>query len=120
MVGIEMPGGGRVSGPRDAAQMRLQGRHKEDGRTEYLFWVGGPPPPTARRSPVAPHIQVYNEICWNHGRQCMERRVMQVDRDNDYYKQEWFDLETGERTYLKEGRLSDPDMHGESARKGKP
>jgi hypothetical protein len=50
----------------------------------------------------------------------MERRVMQVDRDNDYYKQEWFDLETGERTYLKEGRLSDPDMHGESARKGKP
>jgi hypothetical protein len=99
--------------------MRLQGRHKEDGRTEYLFWVGGPPPASARRAPAAPHIQMYSEIRWSHDRQQMERREMLVDSDNDYYRQEWFSLETGERTYFKEGRLSDPDMHGKSARRGK-
>jgi hypothetical protein len=119
MVGMETRGGGRVSGTRDAAHMRLQGRHKKDGRTEYLFWIGGPPPPAARRAPVAPHIQMYNDIRWNHDRQRMERRVMHIDSDNNYYRQEWFDLETGELMFSKEGRLSDPDVHGNSARRGK-
>jgi hypothetical protein len=99
--------------------MRLQARHKEDGRTEYLFWVGGPPPAAARRAPVAPHIQMYNDIRWNHDRQRMERRVMHIDSDNNYYRQEWFDLETGELMFSKEGRLSDTDVHGKSARRGK-
>src|SRR5512132_3617223 len=57
---------------------------------------GGPPPAAARRAPVAPHIQMYNDIRWNHDRQRMERRVMHIDSDNNYYRQEWFDLETGE------------------------
>jgi hypothetical protein len=60
---------------------------------------------------------MYNDVVWNHDRHRMERRVIHVDSDNDYYKQEWFSLETGERTYFKEGKLSDPDMHGKSARR---
>ncbi len=99
--------------------MRLQGRHKKDGGTEYLFWVGGPPPAAAQRTPVAPHIQMYNGERWNHDRQRMERRVLYVDSDNDYCKQEWYDLKTGELMSSKEGRLSDPDVHGKSARRSK-
>jgi hypothetical protein len=62
---------------------------------------------------------MYNDVVWSHDRQQMERRVIHVDSDNDYYKQEWFSLETGERTYFKAGKLSDPKMHGKSARRGK-
>jgi hypothetical protein len=62
---------------------------------------------------------MYNDVVWSHDRQQMERRLIHVDSDNDYYKQEWFSLETGERTYFKEGKLSDPDMHGKSARRGR-
>jgi hypothetical protein len=119
MIGMKTPSGTRVSGPRDAPRMRLQGRHKDDGHTEYIFSIGAPPPRTAGRAPVAPHIKMYNDIRWNHDRQRMERRAMYVDSDNDYYKQEWFSLETGEPTYVKEGRLSDLDVHGKSARRGK-
>jgi hypothetical protein len=42
---------------------------------------------------------------------------MTTDSEKDYYRQEWFNLLTGERTYFKEGKLSDPEMHGESARR---
>jgi hypothetical protein len=59
---------------------------------------------------------MYSDIRWSHDRQQMERREMYVDSENDYYRQEWFSLETGERTYFKEGKLSDPEMHGKSAR----
>jgi hypothetical protein len=69
---------------------------------------------------IKPHIEVSNETRWNHDRQRLERRVMHVDRERDYYKQEWFDLETSDLTWSKEGKLSDPEMHGESARKVKP
>ena len=62
---------------------------------------------------------MYNDIRWNHDRQRMERRVMHIDSDNYYYRQEWFDLETGELMFSKEGRLNDPDVHGKSARRGK-
>ena len=62
---------------------------------------------------------MYNDVVWNHDRHRMERRVIHVDSHNDYYKQEWLSLETGERTYFKEGKLSDPDMHGKSARRRK-
>jgi hypothetical protein len=44
---------------------------------------------------------------------------MYVDSENDYYRQEWFSLVTGEPTYFKQGKLSDPEMHGKSARRGK-
>ena len=39
----------------------------------------------------------------NHDRQRMERRETHIDRDNDYYKQEWFSLENGEVTFVKRG-----------------
>jgi hypothetical protein len=46
---------------------------------------------------IRPHIYVFNDMRWSHDRQRMERRVMHVDRERDYYKQEWFDLEPGPR-----------------------
>jgi hypothetical protein len=69
---------------------------------------------------VKPHIEVFDEVRWIHDRQRMERRAMYVDREDDYYQQEWFDLKTRDLTWSKEGRLSDPEMHGESARRPKP
>jgi len=66
---------------------------------------------------VAPHLKVYDDVLWNHDRQRKERRRMVTDLERDYYCQEWFDLETGERVWWKEGRLSDPDVHGKSARR---
>lgn len=56
-------------------------------------------------------------MLWAHDRQRMERRNTVYDSENDYYLQEWRDLHTGEVTYRKEGRLSDPSIHGESARR---
>ena len=45
---------------------------------------------------------------------------MVVDSERDYYLQTWYDIDTGECVYRKEGRLSDPDMHGQSARRPRP
>jgi hypothetical protein len=53
----------------------------------------------------------------NHDRQRMGRREIRVDRANDHYVQEWTDLATGKVVWRKEARLSDPDMHGVSARR---
>jgi hypothetical protein len=122
MIGTVTPKGTRVSAPRDFPRMRLQGRHQEGtDRVQYLFTAGGVPghgvPKSVRRAPSAPHIKVYNDVMWNADRQQVERREMYTDSDRDYYRQEWFSLVTGERTWRKEGRLSDPDMHGQSARR---
>lgn len=65
---------------------------------------------------VSPHHLVYDEVKWNMDRRRHERRVMVVDRENNTYSQTWYQLETGEVTWEKSGRLDDPDMHGESAR----
>lgn len=48
-----------------------------------------------------------------------QRVNLVVDRANDHYVQEWRDLRTYEVTFHKEGRLSDPTVHGESARRPK-
>ena len=74
-------------------------------------------PPTPGPANVAPHIKMYSDLMWNHDRQRRERREMYTDSANDYYKQEWFSIETGETTWAKEGKLSDPDVHGQSARR---
>jgi hypothetical protein len=117
MVGMHTPQGAMASAPVDAPRLRLQARKHED-RTRYEFRIGSPPAPMSRPD-VAPHLRMYGDIKWNDDRQQWERREMLMDSENDYYRQEWFSLDTGERTYFKEGRLSDPDMHGRSARKGK-
>ncbi len=67
-----------------------------------------------------PHLEIDDKTVWNSDRQRPERRLIMVDRDNDRYLQEWTDPQTGDVTFRKEGPLSDPDMHGESARRGKP
>jgi hypothetical protein len=66
---------------------------------------------------VKPHEEIRDEVRWNGERNRLERRVMVIDRSGDRYSQEWSDLETGEVAFTKSGRLSDPDMHGESARR---
>jgi hypothetical protein len=62
-------------------------------------------------------MKVYNDIRWNHDRQRRERFHMVVDSEKDYYLQEWSDLTTSEIVWSKEGQLSDPDIHGQSARR---
>jgi hypothetical protein len=125
-VWLRLPhGGGRDSkghaafGTTTAERVRVKGRRIEgSGRTEYIGLIGSPPVPASSRKNVAPHIKIYNDVLWNYDRQRLERRCMETDSQRDYYKQEWFDLGTGETTWgPKEGRLSDPDMHGESARR---
>jgi hypothetical protein len=69
---------------------------------------------------VRPCLEQSTKIRWNGDRQRYERREIVVDRKNDRYRQSWFDRGTGERTFHKEGRNSDPTMHGKSARRGKP
>jgi hypothetical protein len=69
---------------------------------------------------VRPYLEQSTKIRWNGDRQHYERVEIVVDRKNDYYRQSWFDCETRERTFHKEGRNSDPAMHGPSARRGKP
>jgi hypothetical protein len=109
MVGVETESSPRVRytarvaigdsvGLTDA--VRVQARHGEPGLS-------------------SPHVKTYVDVLWNHDRERVERRPMHIDSENDYKKQEWFSLETGERVWGKEGRLSDPDMHGEFARRGK-
>jgi hypothetical protein len=56
-------------------------------------------------------------VLWNHDHQCMARRRIVADAETDSYVQEWTSLETGEVLFRKEGRLSDPEMHGASARR---
>jgi RNA polymerase subunit RPABC4/transcription elongation factor Spt4 len=118
MVGMYTPSGMLVSAQQGPSRIRLQARKHED-RTRYEAAIGSPPIPLSRPPGVAPHLKMYSEIKWNYDRNQLERREMLVDSENDYYRQEWFSLETGERTYFKEGRLSDPGMHGRSARRGK-
>lgn len=69
---------------------------------------------------IKPHRRTYNEIAWSHDRQRMERRIMITDGENDYYLQEWRTLDTDQVTWRKEGKLSDPALHGESARRPNP
>ena len=61
---------------------------------------------------VRPCLEQSTKIRWNGDRQRYERREIVVDRKNDRYRQSWFDCETGERTFHKDGRNSDPTMHG--------
>jgi hypothetical protein len=68
---------------------------------------------------IRPHREVYDEVRWNHNRARNERRRIIADREQDYYSQEWYDLDTGELVWRKEGQLSDPKVHGESARRSK-
>jgi hypothetical protein len=68
---------------------------------------------------VRPFLATDEDILWNHDRQRMERRRMVHDRDRDYKLQQWTSLDTGEVTYHKEGKLTDPKMQGKSARRGK-
>jgi hypothetical protein len=123
MVAMETPAGTRISAPRDSARMRVQGRRIEgSSRTRYRATVTGPVPVSAParrpdKSQKAPHIKLYSDVLWNDDRQRMERREMRVDKENDYYRQEWFNLETNETTFVKEGKVSDPDVHGQSARR---
>jgi phage FluMu protein Com len=73
-----------------------------------------------RDAPQArPHEEVRDEIRWSGDRNRLERRIMVINRRDDRYSQEWSDLQTGEVTYSKSGRLGDPDMHGQSARRPK-
>ena len=126
MVAVRTPEGIGVAIPRDGQRMRFQARHNDVGTVNYKVSVGDSAGLTdgvrgqARHGgagSVAPHIRLYNDVRWNHDRQRMERRIMYTDSDLDYYKQEWFNLDTGELVWSKEGRLSDPDMHGKSARR---
>lgn len=69
---------------------------------------------------VRPHEEIRDQVLWNGERKRLERRIMIIDRGGDHYSQEWSDLETGQITFTKSGQLSDPDMHGESARRQRP
>jgi hypothetical protein len=62
---------------------------------------------------------MYNDVVWNHDRHRMERRVIHVDLATTTTSRSGSVCKTGERTYFKEGKLSDPDMHGKSARRRK-
>jgi hypothetical protein len=85
----------------------------------YRVSLGGPMKiPASNFEPrKAPSVKVYSDVVWSYDRQSPERREMTTDSERDYYRQEWFSLRTAERTYFKEGKLSDPDMHGQSARR---
>jgi hypothetical protein len=124
LVGVELASGMRVSFQRDSP--RLRGQVRNHGGGTYSVTVGdglgltdavreqlrhGPP------GRVKPHVRVYNDIRWNHDRQRMERRLMHTDSERHLYVQEWYRLETGELAWRKDGQLSDPDVHGQSARR---
>lgn len=64
-----------------------------------------------------PFKEIKDRVKWNHRRQRYERCRELYDRENNDYVQEWSNLDTGEVTYPKRGRLDDPGMHGESARR---
>lgn len=69
---------------------------------------------------IRPHRRTYDEIRSSHDRHRVERRIMITDNENDYYLQEWRTLDTDQVTWRKEGKLSDPALHGESARRSEP
>lgn len=122
MVGMSTPSGTRVLANRDnAKRLRIQGRRKDDGHMTFRAVLGGPlkaQPPPSSAAGKAPHLKLYSDVLWSYDRQRLERREMHIDSENDYYMQVWYSLETGEITWgPKEGKLSDPDMHGESARR---
>jgi hypothetical protein len=66
---------------------------------------------------ASPFKVISEQIKWSGDRGRFERRRMLIDRESNHYVQEWSDLTTGEVTYRKEGRLDDPEVHGESARR---
>jgi len=124
MVGVETASGTQISFQRDSPRVRGQVRHL-GGRRYSATVENGPGPHDAlrrqvqeRAGGVKPNVRFYNDVLFNHDRQRMERRLMQTDSERDHYVQEWYDLETGELAFRKEGRLSDPDVHGQSARRG--
>ena len=82
------------------SSVRLQARHGEGGK-------------------IKPHMIQKTGVRWRDDRQRHEHCEEVYDRENDHYRQSWFDLKTGERVFHKEGRLSDRDMHGDSARRSK-
>jgi hypothetical protein len=57
---------------------------------------------------------------WNHDRQAYETRDVVVDRDDNLYRQEWTDPDTGETTFRKQGRLDDPNLHGPASHRPSP
>ena len=66
---------------------------------------------------VRPFRETSDTVLWNHEHQQMARRRIVVDTETDDYLQEWTSLDTGVVLFRKEGRLSDPEMHGKSARR---
>lgn len=68
---------------------------------------------------VKPYMEQKARRRWNHDRQREEWCVEVYDREDDRYSQTWYEIGTGEEAWGKAGGLSDPDMHGESARRGK-
>lgn len=69
--------------------------------------------------PVKPHYEYEQRSRrWNADRNRYEQRVMVVDRERNWYVQEWRDIETDEVTWRKEGPLNDPELHGKSAHGG--
>ena len=66
---------------------------------------------------VRPFREMSEVVLWNHKHRCIARRRLVVDPATDYYLQEWTSLDTGVVLFHKEGRLGDPAMHGESARR---
>jgi hypothetical protein len=124
MVGVETASGTRVSFQRDSPRVRGQIRRHGERRYSVTFQSGPGPYGAARRhvgdrwpGGARPHVRVYNDVLFNHDRGRMERRLMHTDSERDYYSQQWYSLETGECVWSKEGRLSDPDVHGQSARR---
>lgn len=95
-MGTFTPGGLRLSVAKGWGGLRMVGRPDGGGR---------------------PLVRVDVQEVWNHDRARMERRELYIDRENDRYVQEWTDLMTGAVVWRKEGRLSDPMMHGRSARR---
>jgi hypothetical protein len=122
LVGMYAPNGARISMQRDAPRMRVQGRcNRETGDVMWESIVGPESRPSdlARSLNNAPHIRLYSDILWNNKRNRLERREQVYDNENKYKRQEWFHLETGEQTWIKEGDIDDPELRGESARRGK-
>jgi hypothetical protein len=123
MIGVLTPDGKPMAAvSRDWARMIVQGR-RATGSDETNYSVTAAKSAitnhAGRRARIAPHVRVYNDVKWSYDRHHLERREMYIDSEQDYYRQTWYSLETGEITWgPKEGKLTDPDMHGKSARRG--
>lgn len=66
---------------------------------------------------VSRYRKLYSDVRWNSDRRHKEYRIMVVDKENDYYFLERYDLETGKRIWWTEGRIGDPGLHGQFARR---